>query len=78
MAGPSGLSPSRKGEQMNAKQLAGRTAIVTGASRGFGRSIATALAEAAVGIGIEVLDGAGSRARSPGERAAARDCQIVS
>ena len=35
---------------MNAKQLAGRTAVVTGASRGFGRSIATALAEAGASV----------------------------
>ena len=31
---------------MTTRQLAGTTAIVTGASRGFGRGIATALAEA--------------------------------
>jgi NAD(P)-dependent dehydrogenase (short-subunit alcohol dehydrogenase family) len=35
---------------MNTKQLAGRTAVVTGASRGFGRSIATALAEAGASV----------------------------
>jgi NAD(P)-dependent dehydrogenase (short-subunit alcohol dehydrogenase family) len=35
---------------MNAQQLAGRTAIVTGASRGFGRGIAVALAEAGASV----------------------------
>jgi NAD(P)-dependent dehydrogenase (short-subunit alcohol dehydrogenase family) len=35
---------------MNARQLAGRTAVVTGASRGFGRSIASALAEAGASV----------------------------
>jgi len=35
---------------MNAKQLAGRTAVVTGASRGFGRSIAMALAESGASV----------------------------
>lgn len=35
---------------MNANHLAGRTAIVTGASRGFGASIAMALAEAGASV----------------------------
>jgi NAD(P)-dependent dehydrogenase (short-subunit alcohol dehydrogenase family) len=42
---------------MSTRELTGTTAIVTGASRGFGRSIATALAQAGVNVIAVARDG---------------------
>jgi NAD(P)-dependent dehydrogenase (short-subunit alcohol dehydrogenase family) len=51
---------------MTSQQLTGRTAVVTGASRGFGRAIATALTEA--GAAVVGLARDGSRLAELGEK----------
>ena len=64
-AGRSASAPTTKGAAMSAHEaLSGTTALVTGASRGFGRAIATALAKA----------GAEGRRRGPRAAAGWRSC----
>ena len=48
---------------MAAQKLSGTTALVTGASRGFGRGIATALAKAGANVIGVARDRAGFRQR---------------
>src|SRR5580698_1031141 len=45
-----GPTAERKEQQMPAHEISGATAVVTGASRGFGRAIATALARAGANV----------------------------
>src|SRR5258706_3942417 len=53
-----GVSPT-EGAHMTSRELSGTTAVVTGASRGFGRRIAIALSQA----GVQVVGAARDRAR---------------
>src|SRR5260221_13994823 len=53
-----GVSPT-EGAHMTSRELSGTTAVVTGASRGFGRGIAIALSQA----GVQAVGGAPDRAR---------------
>src|SRR5260370_15380481 len=53
-----GVSPA-EGAHMTSRELSGTTAVVTGASRGFGRGIAIALSQA----GVQVVGVARDRAR---------------
>ena len=55
---------------MTSQQLTGRTAVVTGASRGFGRAIATALTEA--GAAVVGLARDGGRLAELGQNSATR------
>lgn len=66
----------------NEIRLDGRTAIVTGAARGLGRAMATALAKAGANVVFADIDGAGAEtaadAVAGGNRCVAATCDITS
>src|SRR4051812_12521621 len=62
--------------------LNGRTALVTGASRGLGAAIAVGLAEAGADVAIcarstDDLEGVATRVRAAGQRALAITCDVT-
>jgi NAD(P)-dependent dehydrogenase (short-subunit alcohol dehydrogenase family) len=63
-------------------QLRGRTALVTGASRGIGAAVAEMLAEAGADVAVlgrsrQELDGVAATVRSYGRRAVAVECDVT-